>query len=398
MTDRLFTETLRAAVGDDLLARLSSDVLFADLGAETVRPLLTFEALSDLLATRPLEPPRLRLHRRGAPVPPARYTEAAGSSRSARAVVRPDALYRELRDGASLVLDAVDRLHPPIGAATDDLMRLVRERAQVNLYLIWGDSHGFDTHWDDHDTFIVQVAGTKSWQVHGPGSRRHPMKVDSDHGHTPPEGTVWEGVLRPGQVLHVPRGWWHTVTGTGDVSMHLTFGFTRATGIDWARSLLDRLHDVELLRRDLPRFATPDERRKHHHELVRQLVDLAERHDLDAFLAERDARFPRRQSFALPWAVDDAEPAPGTVVEFVPILAPPLERTEDGGVALTVSGRRYRLPAVAEPLLTELAAERTLTVGALAERSGTPLPTAVQVLRALVRHHLVLLRPGPAAP
>ncbi|MFC7327274.1 JmjC domain-containing protein [Marinactinospora rubrisoli] len=398
MTDRLFTETLRAAVGEDLLAtRLSSDVIFADLGAETVRPLLTFEALSDLLTTRPLAPPRLRLHRRGAPVPPARYTETGESSRAARTLIRPDALYRELREGASLVLDAIDRLHPPIGAATDDLMRLVRERAQVNLYLIWGDSHGFDTHWDDHDTFIVQVAGTKSWQVHGPGSRRYPMKVDADHTHTPPEGTLWEGVLRPGQVLHVPRGWWHTVKGTGDVSMHLTFGFTRATGIDWARSLLDRLHEVESFRRDLPRFATPDERRKHHDELVRLLAESAEGHDLDAFLAERDARFPRRQSFALPWAVDDAEPTADTVVEFVPILPPALEHAEDGaGVALTVSGRRYRLPAVAEPVLAELAAERTLTVGELAERSGTPAATTAQVLRALVRHHLVLLRPGRA--
>ena len=80
--------------------------------------------------------------------------------------------YAQLRQGASLVLDGIDRIHPPIRAAADDLMRLVHERVQVNLYLIWGDSHGFNTHWDDHDTFIVQVAGTKHWQVHGQGPAR----------------------------------------------------------------------------------------------------------------------------------------------------------------------------------------------------------------------------------
>lgn len=392
MTDRLFTESLRAAIGDDLLrTRLSEDLVFADLGEEAVRPLLTLDDLSDILATRALEPPRARLHREGAPVPVARYTEAGEASRASRDVIRPDALYRELREGASLVLDAIDRLHPPIRDAADDLMRLVRERAQANLYLIWGDSHGFDTHWDDHDTFIIQVAGTKSWQVHGQGSRRHPMRVDADHSHGPPDDVVWEGVLRPGHVLHIPRGWWHTVKGTGDVSMHLTFGFTRATGIDWVRSLLDQLHEAEFLRRDLPRFASSEERANHHEELVRQLVGLAERHDVDALLAERDSRFPRRQSFSLPWAVDDSEPTADTRVEFVPLLTPPME-CDDESVSLTVSGKRFRFPAVAEPILAMIANERTTTVGKLAELSGTDIATVSRVVQALVRNHLVTLR------
>ncbi|PSK98129.1 Cupin superfamily protein [Murinocardiopsis flavida] len=393
MTDRLFTETLASAVGPDLLsARLSNDFVFADLGADTVRPLLTFDDLNAILGAGTLEPPRLRLHREGSPVPVERYTEPGESSGAARRTINPEALYTELRGGASLVMDGVDRLHPPVRAATDDLMRLVQEKAQVNLYLIWGESHGFDTHWDDHDTFIVQLTGTKSWQVHGPGSRPYPMKVDSDHSHTPPEGVLWEGVLRPGQVLHVPRGWWHTVRGTGTVSMHLTFGFTRATGVDWVRSLLERLYDVEVFRRDLPRFAPPDEQRKHQHELVSTLIDLAGEHDLGAFLAARDARFPRRQSFALPHAVDGTAPAPGEVVEFVPILAPPLEQ-EGAHVALTVSGRRYRFPAAAEPVLAELAWRRSATVRALADGAGVPVETAAGVVRALVRHHLAVLRP-----
>lgn len=392
MTDRLFTETLLAAVGEDLLrTRLSEDFVRADVGAAAVAPLLTFEALSDLLSTHQLEPPRLRLHRAGRPVPLGDYTTVGEASGVTRRLVRPEALYEQLRGGASLVLDGIDRLHPPIRAAADDLMRLVHERVQVNLYLIWGDSHGFDTHWDDHDTFIVQLAGTKHWQVHGQGTRPYPMKEDTDHAHRPPEGTVWEGVVHPGEVLHVPRGWWHTVTGTGGVSMHLTFGFTRATGVDWARWLVERLHDVEFARTDLPRFAAPEERRKHQHALLRHLVDLAEQHGIDDFLADRDARFPRRQSFSLPWAVDGATPEPDTVVEFTPIL-PAALRQEEQKVALTVAGRRYAFPQTARPLLEALVEARTLTVAELAERAGVPVDTAAALARVLVRHHLVLLR------
>ncbi|WP_017596610.1 JmjC domain-containing protein [Nocardiopsis potens] len=393
MTDALFTGAVRGAVGrEDLAARISEDVIFADIGEEAVRPLLDFDALDEILTTRPLAPPRLRLHREGSPVPADRYTATGELSRSTTRVVRPEGLYRELRAGASLVLDSIDRLHPPVRAAADDLMRLVRERAQANLYLIWGDSHGFDTHWDDHDTFIVQVIGTKAWKVHGQGSRPYPMKVDSDHAHTAPEDTVWEGMLRPGHVLHVPRGWWHTVTGTGGVSAHLTFGFTRATGIDWARSLVERLFEEEVFRRDLPRFSAAEDRRKHHDRLVRILAELAEEHGVDGFLADRDARFPRRQSFSLRAAVEEDAPiGPGSLVEFVPLLAPPVERDGDR-ITVAVSGRRYRLPASAEPVLAVLARDRELSAAELAERSGTSPEATEAILRALVRHHLVLLR------
>ena len=390
----LFTETVAAAAGgaERLTERLGADFLFADVGEEAVRGLLDLDALDGLLGTGQLAPPRLRLHREGRPVPADAYTSPGEVSRSAARLIRPEGLYAELRAGASLVLDSIDRLHPPVRAAADDLMRLVRERAQANLYLIWGDSHGFDTHWDDHDTFIVQVAGTKHWQVHGQGSRPYPMKVDADQSHTPPEHTVWEGVLQPGQVLHVPRGWWHTVTGTGDLSMHLTFGFTRATGVDWARALVDRLHGHEAFRRDLPRFADAGERRKHHAELVRLLAEEAERLDTEALLAERDGRFPRRQSFSLRHAVDDTAPLrPGTRVAFVPLIAPPVEQDGDR-VALTVAGRRYRLPAAAAPVLDALARHRTLTVAELATEAATTPATTESVLRALTRTHLVTLR------
>lgn len=389
---RLFTRALCDVVGRDALtARLSEEFVFADLGADAVRSLFSLEDLNRLLAVCAPEPPRLRLHRDGSPVPLDRYTDVGTASRDTRRIVRPESLYRELRAGASLVLDSVDRMHAPVGEAADDLMRLVRERAQANLYLIWGESRGFDTHWDDHDTFIVQLAGTKHWQVHGQGTRPYPMKEDTDHAHRPPEGTVWEGVVHPGEVLHVPRGWWHTVTGTGGVSMHLTFGFTRATGVDWARWLVERLHDVEFARTDLPRFAAPEERRKHQHALLRHLVDLAEQHGIDDFLADRDARFPRRQSFSLPWAVDGATPGPDTVVEFTPIL-PAALRQEEQKVALTVAGRRYAFPQTARPLLEALVEARTLTVAELAERAGVPVDTAAALARVLVRHHLVLLR------
>ncbi|MDS1269230.1 cupin domain-containing protein [Lipingzhangella sp. LS1_29] len=416
MTRYLFTDTVHRALGADFRAtELSTQVRHVDVGAPAVTDLLTWTALSELLSTRAVAPPRMRLHAKGTPVPADRYTEVVDSSGVSSRIIRPDALYRELRAGASLVLDAVDRLHPPVRAAADDLMRFVRERVQVNLYVIWGDSHGFDTHWDDHDTFIVQLAGTKHWQVHGPGSRPFPLRVDADHAHTPPgSAPAWKGVLEAGHVLHVPRGWWHTVTGTGDASMHLTFGFAPATGIDWARWLVERLHERELFRRDLPRFASTELQQEWHRDLVAELTRMAEdpgpeNGSIPSYLRHRDERFPRRQVFSLPWAVDQTPLAEDTVVEFAAILPPELESGSDSPdpgnsqdsedvIRLTVSGRRYQLPQVTRPALETLIERPRVDLGELVTATGQDGPTVAEVVRTLARHHLVHLHPGPSTP
>lgn len=192
------------------------------------------------------------------------------------------------------------------------------------------------------------------------------MKTDADHSHTAPETVVWEGVLRPGQILHVPRGWWHNVRGTGDVSLHLTFGFTRATGIDWVSWLIDRLYADDLFRQDLPRFGSFEDQAAHHKALAERVAELAGQADTREFLADRDRQFPSRHRFSLPWPVDLGALSEQTTVEFTPLL--PTSVVADGaGVALETGGKRYRFAGVAGPVLQRLVSLRQTTVGELRE-------------------------------
>ncbi|MGH3902272.1 MAG: JmjC domain-containing protein [Pseudonocardiaceae bacterium] len=391
MTDALFSGGFLLQAGDDFLAHgLGESVVHADLGAEAVVPLLSWDDLNAILSTGTLQPPRLRLHRQGSPVPVERYTQTATVGGERRAVVRPVELYAQLRDGASLIIEAIDRLHPPIRAAADDLIRLVREPVQANLYLLWGETHGFDAHWDDHDTVIVQVMGTKAWNVHGPG-RTHPMRNDADADHTCPDAIVWEGVLEAGHALHVPRGWWHTVCGTGDVSLHLTFGFTRTTGIDWAARLIEHLRALDLFRRDLPRFTDREHSADHYRQLLHWLADTAAAHGPADLLAEQDQYFGRRQRFSLPWPMNSALPAGPLTVELATVIAPAVTMTRDA-VALTTGGKRYTFKAAARPALDVLIRDRELTVADLGRHSGLGDAQLAALLRELVRQHLVLVR------
>ena len=385
----LFTGRFAELAGSNFRPdRLGQDFVKVAVGTDEVAQLLTWPALNSILSTHQLDEPQLRLFRDGAQVPVTEY--AKHDVDTGRTALLPDALYRQLREGASLVVDSIDQLHPPIAAAADDLMRLVRELVQVNLYLVWGSGQGFDTHWDDHDTVIVQLAGSKHWTVHGPG-RHYPMKVDTDHQHRPPETVLWQGSLSPGDIIHVPRGWWHAVQGTGEMSMHLTFGFTRRTGIDWANWLVEQLYAEQLFRQDLPRFGPDGRAEQHTDDLVEALTKIVKTCSPAEFLTARDRKFPRRPEINLPLPVRFEMPPDTASVELTALLDPAVEPTE-GAVTLTVSGRTFRFAVVMAPLLRLLVAERSVPVSRLRAQSTLDEPTLSAALELLLQQHLVTVR------
>src|SRR5205823_9167280 len=100
---------------------------------------------------------------------------------------------------------------------------------------------GFRLHWDDHDVLIVQLAGEKQWEVRGP-SRTAPLYRDADRNDQPSDDIVWAGTMRVGDVMHIPRGYWHQATRNGNgagKSLHMTFGFAKRTGVSWLSWLAD---------------------------------------------------------------------------------------------------------------------------------------------------------------
>jgi len=109
--------------------------------------------------------------------------------------VRATALVEELRRGATLIIDAVDAFHEPLTALAENLERLFHVRIQVNAYAGWRHSNGFNVHWDDHDVFILQVAGRKRWTVFGSTRRAYPLKNVVETDTEPPRPPVWEDVL-----------------------------------------------------------------------------------------------------------------------------------------------------------------------------------------------------------
>ena len=131
--------------------------------------------------------------------------------------------------GASLIINRVDKLWPRVHELCARLARDFRY-AYGNVYLTPPGSQTVPPHSDDHDVFIVQLHGTKHWlvwpTVH-PLSQRRPFADEQagKDGRRLPDGTSrltleslgppeLDVLLRPGDVLYIPRGVVH-VAHTG---------------------------------------------------------------------------------------------------------------------------------------------------------------------------------------
>ncbi|RSM76959.1 cupin [Kibdelosporangium aridum] len=343
--------------------------------------LMPWSTLNDVLRHHRLDFPRLRLAQDGDVVPTHTYTEMVTPKRGAPIPKLLSGPFTEhLRNGATLVLDAVQEFVDPVADLAARLEHDLRERVQVNLYAGWGKTHGFDVHWDDHDAFILQISGRKRWRVHG-STRPAPLHRDVEPPAQPPAEPLEDFILEDGDALYVPRGHWHDVSAIGEESLHLTIGFNPATGVDLVNWLADQLRIEELFRGDLPRFGTEAERHEHATRLKAGIEALLTPHVIDRFLTDRDAHGPALTRIGLPWAAtSDLLPANDTTA--VQLLTPrAVLQHQDTTVTLLASGSRFTFGAAAGPVLSALLSGTPVTIETLVELAEPTLDrTTVRAL------------------
>ncbi|MGW2083910.1 JmjC domain-containing protein [Streptomyces sp. NPDC001880] len=155
--------TVVAHLGEDFLAQVYGRT-YRHFPGEPGRfgGLLGWDDLNALLTHHRIEPPRLRLSVDGEALPQHAYSVPVTTRRSTVwHRLKPAELHRRLAEGATLVLDAIDELHPGIGRLAQELERHLRTGTQVNAYASWTPEEGFGVHWDDHDVLVLQLDGAK---------------------------------------------------------------------------------------------------------------------------------------------------------------------------------------------------------------------------------------------
>ena len=341
--------------------------------------------LNDALAQHRLGPPRLKLEKDGGDAGKGVFRERrTGRNHLVHDVDLP-LLYERLRDGATLILDAVNELGGPLQQLCAGLAGEFSAASQGNLYACWGTSLGFDVHWDDHDVFVIQLEGAKRWMLYG-STRPAPLRRDLDADHPKPAEPLEEIVLRAGDMLYLPRGYWHAAVGIGEPSLHLTVGLTRKTGHDLLGWLTDQALAADIVRADLPLEADDEI-------LGRQVAAV-----LAAALGESDPtdlgrRFRRHAEFrrlrpepSFPF-IGQASPAyaPGTRIQLSAGAVRLKPAADPAAFVLSHRGVEYTLAGPLQASVAAMALGKTVTFGDL-QSAAAPAPA--EQVAALVTEFL----------
>ena len=243
--------------------------------------LLTPAMVDEIIAERGLRTPFIRMAREGTLVDRACFTRTGGFGALMPDQVDPDGVLTEFAAGATIVLQGLHRLWPPIIDFVRGMTSDIGHPVQTNAYITPPANRGFDPHYDVHDVFVLQVSGTKRWRVHEP-VHHHPLPDQpwTDHREAIAERAkdepVIDTVLEPGDCLYLPRGWVHSAEAQGDTSIHLTVGVAPLTGYDVATAVIQALASEEELRASLPFGLAPaDAARAEPH--AREVLDVLAR-------------------------------------------------------------------------------------------------------------------------
>ncbi|MFI8566032.1 cupin domain-containing protein [Rhodococcus sp. NPDC078407] len=233
----------------------------ADL-AESFDDLMTVDAVDELISERGVRTPFVRMAKDGRLLDKSQFTASGGFGAEVTDQVDSAAVLAAFAAGNTLVLQGLHRLWPPLIHFVGELVRELGHPVQVNSYVTPAASQGFSPHYDVHDVFVVQIAGTKRWTIHAP-VHVHPLdnqpwsdrrSAVEERASNVPE---LDFVLEPGDVLYLPRGWIHSAQALGETTVHLTVGVASFNEYDIARHALRELGDVAELRSPLPAGLVP---------------------------------------------------------------------------------------------------------------------------------------------
>lgn len=159
------------------------------------------------------------------------------------------------RDGVQLYIQAgslpgIDRWV----SSTATALAMLRPRGRGDLYAT-REGGGLDVHFDANDNFTIQLAGKKTWWFGAVPAVDRPVVnspvIQHEGASYVPRGlepatTQRRVTLRPGDMLYIPRGTWHSTHAeeeslSFDINIHPT---------PWAEVIFESLHLLTLRSRD----------------------------------------------------------------------------------------------------------------------------------------------------
>jgi len=367
--------------------------------------LLSTTDVDELLSERGVRAPFIRVAKEGGLVSRDAYLGSAGFGAEMPDQVDSAKVLAQFASGATIVLQGLHRLWPPLIDFVRSMVDDLGHPVQANAYVTPPQNRGFDPHYDVHDVFVLQTAGTKHWTVHEPvhvdplASQPWTDHRDAIAQRVGDDEPVVDAVLNPGDALYLPRGWIHSARAQGATSVHLTIGVAAVTGMDVIRAVVDQLELVTDFRRSLPMGVDLTDQSEMAATTTKLVAELTERlRDHAAELGEQAAGASRwrfadrtRPVAVRPLAsLAAAEQAAATAVRWRHGLVATVRRHE-GRVLLRLADRTISLP---DSCADAIAALHAGLVADAASLPGLDAADGEVVIRRLLREAVVVPAAG----
>jgi ribosomal protein L16 Arg81 hydroxylase len=215
--------------------------------------ILTNRDVEVVISSGGLRYPAIQLAKDGGFYPPEAFTRSLRSGGDVfTGIPVLERIRAEYAAGATITLPGFHRASKPLGALAAAIEEEFDHPVHTNVYITPGNATGFTPHYDTHEVFVLQIAGTKHWRIETPPlslpHRSQPFNPRTYVGSAP----VFDVDLAPGDLLYLPRGFVHSTTTSNSSSVHVTLGVTVCTWVELLVEWVQSSRQLPSLRRALP--------------------------------------------------------------------------------------------------------------------------------------------------
>ncbi|HEX5297565.1 MAG TPA: cupin domain-containing protein [Streptosporangiaceae bacterium] len=151
--------------------------------------------------------------------------------------VDPGRIYAHFRAGKTLIHGGLNLTRPDLRALARSMTERFAAKSEIVAFLTPAGQRG-GAHSDPTDVYVIQLEGTKRWQIWPTPQARRPGE-DTYFDSLP--DPVLDLSVQPGDVLYIPYSTPHRASAEGSVSLHVT---VVAGPRSWAHHLMSAVQDL----------------------------------------------------------------------------------------------------------------------------------------------------------
>lgn len=164
-------------------------------------------------------------------------------------------LYEYLRNGATLVRNRIKN-EPFVDQISKQIGNFAEARTLTGSYAAFSSKSSYKSHWDTRDVYAVQLLGRKRWILRKPNFEfpLYMQQTKSFPDIKEPEEIYMDVILEAGDILYIPRGWWHDPLPLNEETFHLAVATFAPTGFEYMRWLQNIMPSILDCRKNFTNF------------------------------------------------------------------------------------------------------------------------------------------------